>query len=95
MEIREVHEPNDGRDPYPVLLCRQRLPKDRNDLPCKGWTRHVLQLTGLPLSNAASFPAGVMEVSEHEVKEWLSPKDLGIGKTINIMGRKFLLLVTY
>ena len=40
---------------------------------------------------AANFPAGVMEVSEDEVEEWLSPKDLGIGKTINIMGRKFLL----
>ena len=32
-----------------------------------------------------------MEVSENEVKEWLSPIDLGIGKTINIMGRRFLL----
>ena len=42
---------------------------------------------------AANFPAGVMEVSEDEVKEWLSPKDLGIGQTINILGRKFLLLV--
>ena len=35
VEIREIHEPNDGRDPYPVLLCRQRLPKNRNDLPCE------------------------------------------------------------
>ena len=41
----------------------------------------------------ASFPACVMEVSEDEVKEWLSPKDLGIGNTIDIMGRKFLLYV--
>ena len=45
------------------------------------------------LPSAASFPAGVMEVSEHEVKEWFSPRDLGIGKTIHIMGRKFLLYV--
>ena len=36
VEIREIHEPNDGRDPYPVLLCRQRLPKDRYNLPCEG-----------------------------------------------------------
>lgn len=95
VEIREVHEPNDGRDPYPVLLCRQRLPKDRNDLPCKRWMRlgSCTVVYWSAMSNAASFPAGVMEVSEHEVKEWLSPKDLGIGKTINIMGRKFLLLV--
>ena len=36
VEIREVHEPNDGRDPFPVLLCRQRLPKrcGKEDLPC-------------------------------------------------------------
>ncbi|XP_074093287.1 EF-hand domain-containing protein 1 isoform X2 [Macrotis lagotis] len=27
VEIREVHERNDGRDPFPVLLKRQRLPK--------------------------------------------------------------------
>ncbi|GAA6228807.1 EF-hand domain-containing protein 1 [Lates japonicus] len=27
VEIREVHEPNSGRDPFPVLMRRQRLPK--------------------------------------------------------------------
>ncbi|XP_019909313.2 EF-hand domain-containing protein 1 isoform X2 [Esox lucius] len=27
VEIREVHQPNSGRDPFPVLLRRQRLPK--------------------------------------------------------------------
>ncbi|XP_048841820.1 EF-hand domain-containing protein 1 [Brienomyrus brachyistius] len=27
VEIREVHKPNSGRDPFPVLLRRQRLPK--------------------------------------------------------------------
>jgi len=32
VEIREVHRPNDGRDPFPVLLRRQRLPKNRNDV---------------------------------------------------------------
>ena len=35
VEIREVHEPNDGRDPFPVLLCRQKLPKDHWDIPCE------------------------------------------------------------
>ena len=33
VEIREVHEPNDGRDPFPVLLCRQKLAKDPKDIP--------------------------------------------------------------
>ncbi|XP_039982124.1 EF-hand domain-containing protein 1 [Xiphias gladius] len=27
VEVREVHEPNSGRDPFPVLMRRQRLPK--------------------------------------------------------------------
>lgn len=29
LEIREVYSKNDGRDPYPVLLRRQRVPQDR------------------------------------------------------------------
>jgi len=35
VEIREVHGANDGRDPFPVLVCRQRLPKDRTNVECK------------------------------------------------------------
>lgn len=35
VEIREVHTGNDGRDPFPVLVCRQRLPKDRTKVECK------------------------------------------------------------
>lgn len=72
VEIREVHEPNDGRDPFPVLLCRQKMPQDPNDTP-------------------SNFPSSVMEVSENEVKEWLAPEHLGVGKTINILGRRFLI----
>lgn len=33
MEIREVHSPNDGRDPFPVLIGRKKMPIDRNNLP--------------------------------------------------------------
>ncbi|XP_075717005.1 EF-hand domain-containing protein 1 isoform X2 [Rhinoderma darwinii] len=32
VEVREVHERNDGRDPFPVLMKRQRLPKSVKDL---------------------------------------------------------------
>ncbi|KAG8545694.1 hypothetical protein GDO81_020488 [Engystomops pustulosus] len=32
VEVREVHERNDGRDPFPVLMRRQRLPKSVKDL---------------------------------------------------------------
>ncbi|PAA60695.1 hypothetical protein BOX15_Mlig016896g3 [Macrostomum lignano] len=33
LEIREVHQTNDGRDPFPVLIRRGRVPKDRFNLP--------------------------------------------------------------
>ena len=29
VEVREVHKPNDGRDPFPVLIRRQKIPKNR------------------------------------------------------------------
>jgi len=25
LEIREVHDANDGRDPFPVLICRHKV----------------------------------------------------------------------
>ena len=33
LEIREVHESNDGRDPFPVMLKRQKVPRNPRDLP--------------------------------------------------------------
>lgn len=27
VEVAEVHQPNSGRDPFPILMRRQRLPK--------------------------------------------------------------------
>ena len=42
-------------------------------------------------AHVANFPSAVLEVSESEVKEWLSPKNLMIGKTVNIMGRRLLM----
>ena len=32
VEVLEAHRPNDGRDPFPVLLRRQRLSKNRGNL---------------------------------------------------------------
>ncbi|XP_073442508.1 EF-hand domain-containing protein 1 [Dendrobates tinctorius] len=32
VEVREVHKRNDGRDPFPVLMKRQHLPKSVKDL---------------------------------------------------------------
>ncbi|KAJ3096418.1 EF-hand domain-containing protein 1 [Phlyctochytrium planicorne] len=32
VEVREVQKPNNGRDPFPILLRKQRLPKSFNEL---------------------------------------------------------------
>ena len=32
LEVREVHKPNDGRDPFPILIRRQKVPKDRDNV---------------------------------------------------------------
>ena len=32
MEVREVHKANDGRDPFPILITRHKIPKDRYDI---------------------------------------------------------------
>ncbi|XP_072175362.1 EF-hand domain-containing protein 1-like [Diadema setosum] len=72
VEVREVHEPNDGRDPFPLFLKRQRLPKDRDNVD-------------------SSFRAVVMELSSHEIKAWYGPTDFGIGKTVFIYNRPFLI----
>lgn len=72
MEIQEVHKANDGRDPFPVLIGRHRIPKDRFDV-------------------SPTFPSVAMELTEQEIKEYFTPKDFQIGKTITIYGRCFLI----
>ncbi|CAG5128078.1 unnamed protein product, partial [Candidula unifasciata] len=72
LEVREVHKPNDGRDPFSVLIGRHRIPKDRANIP-------------------PSFPSGAMELTEQEVKEYFTPKDFQIGKTVVIYGRRFFI----
>lgn len=72
LEIREVHQPNNGRDPFPVLIGRHRVPKNRFSVP-------------------TSFPSIVLELSEQELKDYITPKDFRIGKTVSIYGRPFLI----
>ena len=39
----------------------------------------------------ASFPSCVLELSDHEIKDWFTPRDFMVGKTLFILGRRFLL----
>ena len=72
LEVRECHNPNDGRDPFPVLIGRHKVPKNRYEVE-------------------SSFPAVVMELSQHEIKEYYTPKDFQVGDTVTIYGRRFLI----
>ncbi|XP_033109623.1 EF-hand domain-containing protein 1-like [Anneissia japonica] len=72
VEVREVHEANDGHDPFPLLLKRQKLPKNRDNVE-------------------SSFPSVVMELSEHEIKDWYTPVDFSIGRTVYVYNRPFLI----
>lgn len=35
VEVAEVREKNDGKDPFPLLLKRTKLPKNWKDVPSK------------------------------------------------------------
>ena len=48
----------------------------------------------LSATHTVSFPMSVMETSEDEIKEYVSPYHLGIGNTINVLGRRFFMWVT-
>ncbi|CAF0939175.1 unnamed protein product [Adineta ricciae] len=72
MEVREVHPINDGRDPFPILINRHKIPKDRYNV--KG-----------------TFPHVFLELSDTEVKDYLKPSDLMVGRTVTIYGRDFFI----
>lgn len=35
IEVREQRQPNDGHDPFPVLIGRKKIPKSRSSIPSK------------------------------------------------------------
>jgi len=72
VEVREVHSHNDGRDLFPVLISRQKIPKNRYDV-------------------GPTYAAVSMELSDKEIKEYFSPADFAIGKTVQIYNRQFFL----
>lgn len=71
--IKELKENREGRYPFPMMMSRNKLPKNWKELP-------------------SEFPSIFMEKTANEVTEFYSPKDLKIGETIFVYGRKFLLL---
>ncbi|XP_068629097.1 EF-hand domain-containing protein 1-like [Battus philenor] len=72
ISVKELHDPRGGKDPFPLLLKKMKLPKKWKEKP-------------------VSFPSIVMETTEEEVTEYYSPRDLIVGETIFVLGRRFLI----
>lgn len=70
--VKEIHESNSGRDPFPQLLRKTKLPKIYTDRP-------------------VTYPSIYLELSDAEVNEYYQPKDLIVGDTIYVLGRKMFL----
>ena len=66
-----IHNANDGRDPFPVLVTRHKVPINRYNVE-------------------SSFPSVVMELTGQEIKEYFTPRDFELGKTVTIYNRRFL-----
>ena len=39
----------------------------------------------------ASFPRAVLELSDHEIKDWFQPCNFMVGQTVTMLGRRFLM----
>ena len=39
----------------------------------------------------ASFPRAVLELTENEISDWFRPSDFMVGRTVTMLGRRFLL----
>ncbi|CAH0600471.1 unnamed protein product [Chrysodeixis includens] len=72
--IKEIHDGKGGKDPFPMLLKKTKLPKKWKEKP-------------------VTFPSTVLETTEEEVTtEYYAPKDLIVGQTVFILGRRFLIV---
>lgn len=93
VEVCEVHKKNDGRDPFPLLLHKTKVPKNWKQIPCK--------LNNFRVSNngqgtdyylifiAVTYPSMYRELTEEEVEEFYSPKDFLVGETVFLYARRY------
>ncbi|XP_047536676.1 EF-hand domain-containing protein 1-like [Vanessa atalanta] len=70
--VKEIHDGRGGKDPFPLLLKKRKLPKVWKERP-------------------SSFPSIAMETTEEEITEFYSPRDLIVGETVFVLGRRFLI----
>lgn len=75
LEVRELHEANDGRDPFPVLITRRKMPRDYTAVP-EDFPTIIMEV-----------PAG----GANGILDLINPSDFALGATVNIYGREFFI----
>ncbi|XP_031554870.1 EF-hand domain-containing family member C2-like [Actinia tenebrosa] len=90
VEIREVINPNAGRDAAPVFLRRQKLPKEPVPLhqPGEITGRTVLNVFG-PMGHGGRWILDSLKTGAVHIDHYLD-QDITLGSVINVWGRKFL-----
>ncbi|KAG8194775.1 hypothetical protein JTE90_017217 [Oedothorax gibbosus] len=81
MELLEDHAPNCGRLPFKVLIKKQKIPVDRNELP-EDFPRSYMELKD---DDAQCLFRPLCDVV------WFRPEDFRTGKNIVILGKKVFL----
>ncbi|VDL98195.1 unnamed protein product [Schistocephalus solidus] len=91
IEIREVVQPNAGRDSASCFLRRQKLPKGVVDMPLPGAVtdKTLLNVSATAPDNRVylvdSLKMGTLKT------DYYTDRELTLGATINVYGRKFLI----
>ncbi|XP_054110071.1 EF-hand domain-containing protein 1 isoform X6 [Callithrix jacchus] len=97
VEIREVHERNDGRDPFPLLMNRQRMPK----VLVENATTDMISIFEPPVRNSGIIGGKylgrtkvVKPYSTVDNPIYYGPGDFFIGAVIEVFGHRFIILDT-
>lgn len=103
MELLEDHVPNCGRLPFKVLVRKQKVPVDRNELPGNFFIKlscnfinqfHFHIVITIPSNFVAnfleSFPGSYLELKDDDLV-WFKPEDFRTGKEVVILGKNIFL----
>jgi len=92
IEIREIIQPNSGRDAAPMFLRRGKCPKNVESLkqPGKTTDRTVLNVFG-PTGHGGRYILDSLKTGA-EYTEFYKDSDLTLGAVLNVWGRKILLV---
>ncbi|KAJ1474440.1 hypothetical protein T484DRAFT_1832314, partial [Baffinella frigidus] len=89
--ILEKHGKNEGRDPYPKLVAKARIPKQYFGLNAIGCSADDITDKGLFKKQCLGLNAIGCSADDITDKAYISYKDLRVGQKTNIYGRQLML----